>query len=203
MFEHQAARMPGRLRVGALSTMLGRMGIVPRTEFGNPVLRRKSRPVKPAFLKTPQFKALYRAMIKTMRSAEGVGLAAPQIELPLRIAVMEIHPTTARPHAKKKGPLVIVNPRILSYSKETANDWEGCLSCRGIRGKVPRARRIVVSYLDADGKRKIEEASGLWARIFQHEIDHLNGIVFVDRMPNMHHLMTTHEYRKRVLKEMV
>ncbi|MBU6323081.1 MAG: peptide deformylase [Patescibacteria group bacterium] len=169
-----------------------------RTEFGNPVLRMKARSVTQAFLKTPQFKALEKAMLRTMRSADGVGLAAPQIGLPVRIAVMELHP--AKKGGRKKGPLTLVNPRIISYSKERKNDWEGCLSCRGIRGLVPRAKDIIVAYTDTSGKKRTEKASGLWARIFQHEIDHLDGTVYVDRMPDMRHLMTTREYKKRILK---
>lgn len=172
------------------------LNILPRTEFGNPVLRKKSVKVKKEFLKTPQFKALEKAMVRTMRSAEGVGLAAPQVGLPLRIAVMELHP--AKKGGKKKGPLTIVNPRIVFFSKEKKYDWEGCLSCRGIRGKVPRAKKIIVEYATATGEKKREKASGTWARVFQHEIDHLNGIVYVDRMPNMRRLMTTREYKKRV-----
>lgn len=175
------------------------MATLPRTEFGNPILRRKAKTVRRAYLATDSFKALIRDMRQTMRRADGVGLAAPQIGVPLRIAIMEMRPTDTRPGIGRKGPLVIINPRIVSYGTRTQADWEGCLSFKGVRGKVPRATTVVVEYLNEQGKLIEETAGGLWARIFQHEIDHLDGTVYVDRMPNMTTLMTLPEYRVRIL----
>lgn len=176
------------------------MKILPRTEFGNPILRKQAKPVPTKFFGTPALFELVRSMIFTMRRADGVGLAAPQIGVPLRMAVMEMHPSDSRPRAKKKGPLAILNPQILKYSKEKAGDWEGCLSFRNARGKVVRARSVTVSYQDEMGMKHTEIATGLWARIFQHEVDHLNGTVYVDRMKDMKTLMTVPEFRRRVLK---
>lgn len=174
------------------------MKTLPRTQFGHPVLRRKARQVPLSYLKTPAFRRLVRLMVGTMRRAEGVGLAAPQVGVPLRLAVMEMRPTPTRPTLPHKGPIVIVNPHIIKRSG-TGEDWEGCLSLPGVRGKALRARGVVVAYLDADGKKTVERARGLWARVFQHEIDHLDGILYVDRMADMKTLITLSEFKKRVL----
>lgn len=140
-------------------------------------------------------------MVYTMRRVGGVGLAAPQIGMPLRIAVMEMHPTPTRPKLQNKGPIAIINPTIIKYSSARVNGWEGCLSLKGVRGNVPRSKTVTVRYMNEKGKIITETASGLWARIFQHEIDHLNGTVYVDRMTSMKTLMTIDEFKKRVLKK--
>ena len=176
------------------------MKILSRTQFGNPILRSNAASIPLKFLKTAKFKKLIKAMIYTMRHTNGVGLAAPQVGLLLKLVVIETRPTPTRPSLKQRGPIVIVNASIIQYSKEKKSDWEGCLSFSGNRGKVPRSKKITVRYFNEYGKKVIEKASGLWARIFQHEIDHLNGIVYVDRMKDMKTLMTPSEFKKRVLK---
>jgi len=177
------------------------MKILPRTEFGNPILRKKAKKVPLDFLKTKKFKELIKQMIYTMRRTHGVGLAAPQIGESLSIAVLETRPTNTRPDLERKGPIVIVNPKIVKYSKEKIEGWEGCLSFNGVRGSVPRSKDITVEYYNENGKKISEKATGLWARIFQHEIDHLNGIVYVDNMKDMKSLTTLQEFKKRVLKK--
>lgn len=177
------------------------MKILPRTSLGDPILRRKAKKVSPAFLKTIKAKNLIKGMLFTMHKAHGVGLAAPQIGKPIQLAVLQTYPNKNRPNLKAKGPIVIINPKITYYSKERVIDWEGCLSLEGIRGKVPRSKNIVVTYTNVFGKRVIEKASGFWARIFQHEIDHLNGIVYIDRVEDTKTLMTFSEFKKRVLKK--
>lgn len=165
--------------------------VLPRTQFGNPILRTKAKAVSAAFLKTQTFKTLISQMFYTMRQAHGVGLAAPQIGKPLRLAVIKVSPDLRR---------VIVNPRITWHSKAKSLDWEGCLSFSDGRGQVPRWTAIEVRYMDENGKRVVEKHRDFAARVFQHEIDHLNGIVYVDRMPNMKTLMTRKEFLKRVAK---
>lgn len=177
------------------------MHILPRTEFGNPVLRARAKPVALRTIGSPKFKALTKEMIYTMRRVGGVGLAAPQIGRSIQLAVMEMAPTKTRPDIGRRGPIVVINPRIVKYSAAKENDWEGCLSLKRVRGSVPRPTHITVEYYDTDGNKVVEKASGLWARIFQHEIDHLNGITYVDRMKDMTTLMTVGEYRKRILKK--
>jgi len=177
------------------------MKILPRTQFGNPILRAKAKRVSPKFLKTTKGKKLIKSMIYTMRRDNGVGLAAPQIGQPLRIAVMEMRSSINRPNIKHKGPIVVMNPKILKYSKNKINDWEGCLSLRGIRAMVPRSKIITVEYHDENGKKITEEATGFWARIFQHEIDHLNGLGYMDKIENTKTIMMFSEYKKRVTKK--
>lgn len=175
--------------------------ILPRTKFGNPILRKKAKKVPLNFLKTRKFKGLTKRMIYTMRCMHGVGLAAPQIGELISIAVMEMRPTKTRPGLEKKGPIIIVNPKIVKYSREKVKDWEGCLSFNGVRGSVPRSKVITVEYYSEKREKIREKATGLWARIFQHEIDHLNGVVYVDRMKDMKSLMTLQEFERRVLKK--
>ena len=177
------------------------MKILPRTQFGNPILRTNAKNVPLKFLKTAKFKKLTKQMIYTMRRTHGVGLAAPQIGESLNLAVMEMRPTKTRPNLKRKGPIVVVNPKIVKYSKEKVADWEGCLSFYGARGSVPRSKAVTVEYHNEKSEKIIEEATGLWARIFQHEIDHLNGTVYVDQMKDMTKLITLQEFKKRVLNK--
>ncbi|MEX0931268.1 MAG: peptide deformylase [Candidatus Paceibacterota bacterium] len=177
------------------------MKILPRTEFGNPILRAKAKKVPLKFLKTKKFKELKKQMIYTMRRTHGVGLAASQIDSPLAIAVMEMRKTPTRPDLEPKGPLTIINPRIIKYSPKKVSDWEGCLSFKGARGLVPRSESITVEYYNKNGKKVIEKATGFWARIFQHEIDHLNGIVYIDRVEDTKTIITLNEFKKRILSK--
>lgn len=177
------------------------MKVFPRTQFGDPILRSKAKNVPLKFLKTVKFKKLTERMLYTMSRSNGVGIAAPQIDEPLKIAVMQMGPTPTRPKSAKKGPIIIVNPRIIKYSRDKVFDWEGCLSFNYVRGSVPRSKKVTVEYRNEKGEKINEEATGMWARIFQHEIDHLNGVVYVDRMNGMKTLMTLQEFKKRILKE--
>lgn len=177
------------------------MKILPRTQLGDPILRNKAKKVPLVFLKTARFKTLAKRMIYTMRRADGVGIAAPQIGQPLAIAVMEMRKTPTLPDLRPRGPIVIVNPRITKYSTKRTSGYEGCLSFRGVRGSVPRSESITVEYHDEKGKKITEKASDFWARIFQHEIDHLNGIVYVDRVEDTKTFMTVGEFRKRVINK--
>ncbi len=136
-----------------------------------------------------------------MRHAHGIGLAAPQIGKALQLIVMETRSTPMRPKLKHRGPIIIVNPKMIKYSKNKIDGWEGCLSLDGVRGKVPRAREITVHYYNEKGEKVIEKALGLWARIFQHEIDHLNGVVYVDRIENTKTIIALSEFKKRVMKK--
>jgi peptide deformylase len=141
--------------------------------YGHPTLHRRSEPVK---VFDGELRKLADEMFDTMYRAEGVGLAAPQVNVSLQLAVMAV------PREKEeKLHLVIVNPRIV----ETRGQWEfeeGCLSVPEIRDMVTRPEWIRVEYQDMDGKPQSLEADGLLARVIQHEIDHINGVVFVDRL---------------------
>ena len=178
---------------------MGAARVLPRIGLGNPLLRRTAKRVSRAYLLSSEFKTLERNMIRTMRSTGGVGLAAPQVGIPLQVAVLEIHPTPLRPTLGQKGPLTIVNPRIIEYGTRIVSSWEGCLSFTPLRGRVPRARSVTVEYLTTEGKLVEETVTGLWARIFQHEIDHLNGTLYMDRVTDTKSYMELGEYRARII----
>ncbi len=125
---------------------------------------------------------LIDTLIDTATAVDGVGMAAPQLSHSYRLFVMASRPNSRYPYAPTMEPTAVINPRILSYSKEIVKDWEGCLSVPGIRGKVPRYDRIEVEYCDRNGNLVNQELSGFIARIFQHELDHLDGILFTDRL---------------------
>ena len=152
-----------------------------RTQFGDPILRKKAQSIVSV---NPFIKKLIKEMFFTMRRVGGVGLAAPQINQPLQLAVIEIKKNKIRPHVRPLLPTVIINPRILTHSKEVFSDWEGCLSFPNVRGFVPRYKEIEVGYLDELGKDKILKLNGFQARVFQHEIDHLEGVINVDKIKN-------------------
>ena len=176
------------------------MNILPRTQFGNPVLRAKTKLVPPKEIKTKRFQKLVSQMFYTMRRANGVGLAAPQIGKSIQLAVIQVSPTKYRPNLESMPRTVIVNPKIVRYSKETVGGWEGCLSCHNIRGSVPRYRSVTVEFHDINGKRQRAIYKDFHARVFQHEIDHLNGILYVDRVKNTKSIITLGEFKKRILR---
>ena len=164
---------------------------LPIVQLGDPVLRRPARDVTQAELATPDMKELIGAMKETMRKAPGVGLAAPQVGLGLRLAVIEDVPSvdddlTREERASRERESVpfhvIVNPVLVPEDDTPIRHFEGCLSLTGFVGIVPRAHAVRVDCLDENGTPRTIRASGWYARILQHEIDHLNGIVYVDRM---------------------
>jgi peptide deformylase len=150
---------------------------------GHPVLRQRGREITPAELRSPAVQKLIDDLIDTMRSAGGAGLAANQIgELP-RVAVIEVGENHRRYPYKPPIPLtVIVNPVIEPLDAETVQINEGCLSVPDLRGTVDRYLGIRVRYLDRDGSEHDEVRRGLTAGTFQHEVDHLNGVIFLDRV---------------------
>jgi peptide deformylase len=152
----------------------------------NPVLRRKARPVDANSLKDPALQQLIDDMIDTMRVAPGVGLAAPQVAVGQRLAVIEYGdelPEDAPPDAEEppKKLWVIVNPEIVDRSTEMVDGSEGCLSLPGYAGSVMRHKAVTVKALNRRGKPIKIKAQDWLARIFQHEIDHLDGVLFIDR----------------------
>lgn len=172
-----------------------------RTQFGNPILRQKAKKVSVAFLKSTKFEKLIAQMFRTMKQSNGVGLAAPQIGISMQLAVIQVQPTKLRPNLESLPKTVIINPKILSHSTQQTTDWEGCLSFEDVRGKATRYNKIKVEYTDEKGKKVTRDLSGFLARVFQHEIDHLNGLVYVDRMKDMKTLMVLDEFKKRILKQ--
>jgi peptide deformylase len=160
-------------------------------QTGEPVLRQMGRRLTPEEIALPAIQELIVHMCDTMRDAPGVGLAAPQVGLPIQLAVVEdraeylsgIAPKLLAERERRPVPLlVLINPDIVEYSDDTVEFFEGCLSVAGFSALVKRARRVRVEYLDEHGQPQRLEATGWFARILQHEIDHLNGRLYIDRM---------------------
>jgi peptide deformylase len=150
-------------------------------QVGEPVLRQAGKTLTPAEIVAPECQQLIELMRETMRNAPGVGLAAPQIGLPLQLAVIE---DTGESEATERSPVpfhVIANPR-LELGDEIVEFYEGCLSVEGFQALVPRARSVRVHALNHKGESVIIDATGWYARILQHEIDHLGGTLYIDRM---------------------
>jgi len=167
-------------------------------EMGNPVLRKVSREIKN--IKDQGIKSLIDNLIATIKDVDGVGIAASQVYVPIRLMVLASHPNSRYPNAPKMKPTAIINPKITSYSKEIIKDWEGCLSVPGIRGLVPRHKLIKVEYISREGKLIKKEFKDFIARIFQHEYDHLDGIIFLDRMEKTQEIITEKEYQKLITR---
>ena len=172
------------------------MSILKVARMGHPVLRTPARAIDPADIKSPRIQQLIDDMFETMTEYQGVGLAAPQIHEGLRLFVAGFAPDPAvRAVEVERVPLMaLINPEVTPVGAETAEDWEGCLSIPDIRGRVPRARQIVVRGLDRRGKRVEIRASNFTARVIQHETDHLNGVLFFDRMTSFQTLTFLDEF---------
>ena len=158
------------------------MTVLPIRELGDPVLREPARELSAEELASPEVQRLIDDMIETKRAANGAGIAAPQVGEPLRIALAEVEPDNPRYPYKPPIPLtVFVNPRLEPLDDETATINEGCLSIPNLRGELERYVNVRVTYLDRDGVEHSDVRRGLTAGTFQHEVDHLDGILFVDR----------------------
>jgi peptide deformylase len=165
-------------------------------ELGNPILRQVARPVSD--ITDATFQALIDSLIETAISANGVGIAAPQVSQSYRLFIVASRPNPRYPDAPLMEPTAMINPKIVSHSDETVKGWEGCLSVPGIRGLVPRYRALAVEYSDRCGNLRRQELTDFVARIFQHELDHLNGIVFLDRVESDRDLLTEEEYQRLI-----
>lgn len=164
-------------------------------QLGAPVLRKSAKPVLNVHERRIQLHI--KDLLATMADSDGVGIASPQIYKSYRIIIVASHPNTRYPDAPEMEPVVMVNPTITSHSKVKVKGWEGCLSIPGLRGYVPRYRTITVSYMDQFGNKKEEAFREFVARIIQHEIDHLDGIMFVDRVESTNDLISEKEYLKK------
>ncbi len=160
-------------------------------QVGEPVLRQLARPLLQEEIVLPETQQLIVWMHETMRDAPGVGLAAPQVGLPLQLTVIEDRPEYSRDIAadrlaereRQAVPFqVLINPRIVEQSEEQVEFFEGCLSLGGFSALVKRSRQVAVEYWDECGQPRRIEAQGWYARILQHEIDHLHGRLYIDRM---------------------
>jgi peptide deformylase len=160
-------------------------------QVGEEVLRTRARLLTREEILSEETQQLVEYMRATMQAAPGVGLAAPQVGLPVKLVVIEdraeyhaqVDPVRLAERERRPVPFhVLINPKIVSAESASVEFFEGCLSVEGFSAIVPRARTVKVEYLDESAERKVIEASGWYARILQHEIDHLEGTLYIDRM---------------------
>jgi peptide deformylase len=170
---------------------------------GDPILRERAAEVSDEELRSPQLQRLIDDLIETRRAAGGAGLAAVQVSVPKRIAVVEVDDAARRRYPYKPPvPLtVIVNPEIEPLSREKLLINEGCLSVPGLRGDVERYTRIRVHYLDRNGRAHEDVVDGLTAGTYQHEVDHLDGVLFLDRVTDPTSFSTWEQFERHHLDE--
>jgi len=161
------------------------MAILKIARIGNPVVRARAKNVNPAVIKTRDFQRLLDDMVETMHEYDGVGVAAPQVHVSLRVAVLEVPGGDGRGGRKGVPLTVLINPTITPLSPKAQLDIEGCLSVPDLRGVVPRFEKVRLEALGRDGKPYSVIATGFHARVIQHECDHLDGNVYLDRMLDM------------------
>ncbi len=158
----------------------------------NSILRQVSLPIE--IVTEGKFQGLIDSMISTAKAANGVGIAAPQVFQSFRLFILASHPNPRYPDAPIMTPEAVINPSILSHGDEVVEGWEGCLSVPGFRGVVPRYKSIEVQYVNRFGDTQHRFFEGFVARIFQHELDHLNGILYVDRLKSQEDLVMVSQY---------
>jgi peptide deformylase len=168
------------------------MSILKVARMGHPVLRQRGRPLEKNDLKHPLTQKLIDDMIETMHEYNGVGLAAPQVHASLRLFVALL---VDEPDGKSDAT-VVINPEILPNTQSREEGWEGCLSIPDIRGMVPRYTDIIVRALDRDGRSVELRLKDFPARVAQHETDHLEGVLFFDRMTSMQSLTYLEEFSR-------
>lgn len=176
------------------------MSILKVARMGHPVLRACARPLERQEIKSARVQTLIDDMIETMLEYRGVGLAAPQVHESLRLFVALLEEGDRASDRADEGtdpdPVVMINPQLTVIDDEIVEDWEGCLSIPDIRGRVPRARAVSVRALDRRGNPFDLRESNFSARVVQHETDHLDGVLFFDRMRRFESLTFLEEYAK-------
>ena len=172
------------------------MAILKVARLGHPVLRRVADPVPLAEIARPETQRLIDDMVETMHEYSGVGLAAPQVHVSRQIAVLEVESHPRHPDMPRIPLMVIVNPVLTPVGEETATDWEGCLSIPDLRGAVPRHAAVRLEAHGRKGERIELMAKDFFARVLQHETDHLNGKAYLDRMPDLSTLSHLQEWMR-------
>jgi peptide deformylase len=162
--------------------------------LGHPVLRRKARPVPHQKILSSSIQQFLKDLIETMHEYDGVGIAAPQVHVSLQIAVIQVNGNPRYPHAPRIPLTVLINPKVRPASRQRVLDWEGCLSVEGVRGRVPRWKSVRVEAYNLEGRPVKFRTNGFFARVIQHEWDHLQGRVYLDRMKGLETLTHLTEY---------
>ncbi len=168
--------------------------ILPISHIGAAVLRQQAQSIDLPL--TPKLQQLIDGLIQTAVDSNGVGIAAPQVAHSCRLFIVASRPSPRYPQAPIMEPTAMINPQIIDRSSTEVLGWEGCLSVPGQRGLVARAQWIDVMYFDRSGQPQQQRLTDFVARIFQHEYDHLAGILFVDRISHPAHLISEEEYQK-------
>jgi len=171
------------------------MTALPIVQIGHPTLRERAREVHEDDLGTPELRRICDDVVATMRAASGAGLAAPQVDVPLRIFAVEVGDNPRYPYKPRLGLRVLVNPAVRPIGDETYDSYEGCLSIPDLRGLLARHTEVEVTYTDPDGGEHVERFGGLSAGTMQHELDHLDGILFPDRVTDPTTLCTWEMFR--------
>lgn len=172
------------------------MSVLEVLKMGNPRLRKVCAPVKSSEINTSEFQKFIDDLIETQRSSNGAGIAAPQVDVLQRVFTMELTKNPRYPD-KETFPLYIaINPEIEPISEIVIDSWEGCLSISGLRGQLPRYQKIVLKALNRHGIPFETQLDGFAAIVAQHELDHLNGVLLIDRMVSMETLTFQDEYEK-------
>jgi peptide deformylase len=164
--------------------------------IGDPVLRAVAEPVPADELSSVGFQQFLDDLVETMRAANGAGLAAPQVGVAKRVFCVEVHDNPRYPYKPDIELRVLVNPELRPLSGETFSSFEGCLSIPDLRGRLPRALEVELAYTDRDGRHVVEIVRGLSAGTFQHEQDHLDGVLFVDRVSDTRTLTSWEGFRR-------
>ena len=167
--------------------------------LGFPSLRTTAQPVPAERIETPEFQRLIEDMIETMYEYKGVGLAAPQVHLPIQLAVLEVQNHPRYPDMPPVPLTVLINPAVTILNSAPIEEWEGCLSIPDLRGLVPRASEVHVRALGRSGEALDFTAKDFHARVIQHETDHLKGEVYLDRMPDLRKLGFLDEWQRFLL----
>jgi peptide deformylase len=175
------------------------MSILKIARMGHPALRAKARAIERGEIKTPIVQRLIDDLLETMLEYRGVGLAGPQVHVGLRVFVAALD--AGEGEEPEADPIALINPEITPIGGDIVEDWEGCLSVPNIRGRVPRAREITLRAFDRKGDRLDIHAHDFPARVIQHETDHLDGILFFDRMRSLESLTFLEEYSRYWTKD--
>ena len=171
------------------------MSTKPVLRMGHPLLRQIAQNVTSEEIKSEEFNQLIKDMYDTMKQEGGIGIAAPQIGVSKQVTIIELPEDSDRYEEVQKTPLlVIINPTLTVIDDEKKGYWEGCLSVPGLRGYVERPQKIKVEFTDLDLKKQTLELDGFLATVFQHELDHLSGTLYIDKIKDTKHLSYEEEF---------
>jgi peptide deformylase len=172
------------------------MAILKVARLGHPILREEARPLTTSEIRSPETQRFIDDLVETMREYDGAGLAANQVHTPKQICVIEVLGNPRYPEAPSIPLTVVINPTVTPLTEEMEEGWEGCLSVPDMRGRVPRFTTVRLECQDRDGGTVDLVAKEFFARVIQHETDHLKGIVYVDRMRDLSSLSFIAEWQR-------